>query len=245
VGGYGSGRQGGKMTAESAASYVLPIASLKSAFQIGERSGVKIGFDEGRFPVVVIVDLRNEGDCFVKLIHPTRDVPDGEQRTVVGKVQLTRTQPTFGGQRWWFLCPRTGHRTNRLFLPTGGAHFWSRKAHGLGYACQREDRLGRLRRRAAALNRQLGGEGWSTWNIPPAKPKRMRWRTYDRKIQRWRRAVERAEDEWVHRALRLLDRREAPGDDRAKRPGRDAGRGVPKPAGRPRVGRVGARGYGA
>ena len=33
--------------------------------------------------------------------------------------------------------------------------------------CRREDRFGRLQRRAAMLNRQLGGEGWGTWDIPP------------------------------------------------------------------------------
>jgi hypothetical protein len=35
-------------------------------------------------------------------------------------------------------------KTTKLYLPNGGWHFWSRQAYGLGYACQREDRLGRL-----------------------------------------------------------------------------------------------------
>jgi hypothetical protein len=112
------------------------------------------------------------------LIHLTRD----EQRRVpiiTNRVQLTSTQPTFGGRRWWFLCPRTGRRTTKLFLPNGGSHFWSRQAYGLGYRCQREDRFSRLQRRAATLNRQLGGEGFSTWADPPAKPKWMRWATYE------------------------------------------------------------------
>ena len=54
------------------------------------------------------------------------------------------------------------------------------------------------------LNLQLGGEGWSTWNRPPAKPKWMRWRTYDRKYERWGQAVEKANEEFVVRAKRLL-----------------------------------------
>ena len=54
------------------------------------------------------------------------------------------------------------------------------------------------------LNLQLGGEGWSTWDRPPAKPKWMRWRTYDRKYERWGQAVEKANEEFVVRAKRLL-----------------------------------------
>ena len=203
MGGYGSGRHGGTATAESTGSYVLPITSLKSTFHIGERHGGQIAFDEGRFPVLVIVDLRNEWNCFIELIHSTRD-REGENRTVFGKVQLTRTQPTFGGHRWWFLCPRTGYRTTKLFPPNGGRHFWSRRAYRLGYACQREDTFCRLQRRAAMLNRQRGGEGWSTWARPPQKPKWMRWRTYLRKYERWERVVERANEEFVLRSIRIL-----------------------------------------
>ena len=154
---------------------------------------------------MVTVDLTNEWNCFVELIHPTRD----EQRRapiVTDRVQLTSTQPTFGGRRWWFLCPRTGRRMTKLFLPNGGWHFWSRQAYGLGYRCQREDRFSRLQRRAAALNRQLGGEGLSTWADPPAKPKWMRWATYERKYERWERVVKRANAVFVRQAMRTLRR---------------------------------------
>jgi hypothetical protein len=54
------------------------------------------------------------------------------------------------------------------------------------------------------LNRQLGGEGWGTWNAPPQKPKWMRWQTYERKYERWERVVEKADAEFAVRAARLL-----------------------------------------
>jgi hypothetical protein len=54
------------------------------------------------------------------------------------------TVPTYGGRRWWFLCPRTSRKSTKLYLPNGGWHFWSRQAYGLGYACQRDDRFSRL-----------------------------------------------------------------------------------------------------
>ena len=147
-------------------------------------------FDGGKFPIVVTVDLTNEWNCFVKLTHLTRDDREGN-RMVTGRVQLAGHSLPSAGTDGGF-CPRTARRTTKLFLPNGGWHFWSRQAYGLGYACQREDRFSRLQRRAAMLNRQLGGKGWSTWADPPAKSKWMRWRTYDRKIAEWERAVARA-----------------------------------------------------
>src|SRR4051794_16217403 len=159
---------------ESTASYVLDIKSFSRAFRNGQSQGGAIRFDEGRFVVWVITDLTNEWNCFVELIHPTRDHSGKRNCMVKGTVQLARTEPTFGGHRWWFLCPRTGRRTNKLVLPNGGRHFLSRQAYGLGYASQRNDRFGRLQARAAALNQQLGGKGWDTWNQPPSKPKWMR-----------------------------------------------------------------------
>jgi hypothetical protein len=155
MGGLGSGRHGATPTIESTASYVLDIKSLAGAFQTGQRVRGAIRFDGGRFPVVVtvdltnewncfveLVDLTNEWNCFVELIHPTRDE---QQRVpiITDRVRLTSTEPTFGGRRWWFLCPRTARRTTKLFLPNGGSHFWSRQAYGLGYRCQREDQIGR------------------------------------------------------------------------------------------------------
>jgi hypothetical protein len=103
--------------------------------------------------------------------------------------------------------PRAGRRTTKLFLPNGGWHFWSRQAYGLGYRCQREERADRLRRRAAKLNRQLGGEGWDAWETPPDKPKWMRWRTYETKFKVWEEAVKKANTELIARAMMGLKRR--------------------------------------
>jgi hypothetical protein len=203
MGGFGSGRHGGSVTAEGTASYVIAISSLAPVFRHGQCLTGTIFFNEGRFPVVITVDSSKTWNTFVEFIHLTRDERESD-RMVADRIQLAWTVPTYGGRRWWFLCPRTARRTTKLFLPNGGWHFWSRQAYGLRYACQREDRFGRLRRRAAMLNLQVGGEGWSTWNIPPAKPKGMRWRTYEQKYGRGERAVEKADEEFAIRAARLL-----------------------------------------
>jgi hypothetical protein len=203
MGGFGSGRQGGAVTAEGTTSYVIAATMLTRAGQ--GVTGVAY-FDEGSFWVAIRVDISDPSDAFIELTHQTRDHREGN-RTVTDRVRLIWTVPTYGGRRWWFQCPRTGRRTTKLYLPNGGRHFWSRQAYRLGYACQREDRFSRLQRRAAKLNRQLGGEGWGSWDTPPGKPKWMRWRTYWKKYETWERVVENAEAEFevlVARRLKWL-----------------------------------------
>jgi len=58
----------------------------------------------------------------LELIHQTRDWREGD-RIVRDRVRLVWTEPTYGGRRWWFLCPRTGRKTTKLYLPNGGWHF--------------------------------------------------------------------------------------------------------------------------
>jgi hypothetical protein len=94
-------------------------------------------FGEERFPVEIKLATVDPSDPFIELIHQTRDDREGE-RSVRDRIRLVYAVPTYGGRRWWFLCPRTACRTTKLYLPNGGWHFWSRDAYGLGYACQRE-----------------------------------------------------------------------------------------------------------
>lgn len=101
-------------------------------------------------------------------------------------VALETTTPPFGGRRWWFLCPATGRRCRKLFLPNGGRRFLSRRAYGLGYRSQQAGRVERMQARIGKLCRRLGGE----WSVSPAdlppKPKWMRWATYRRmEAQAW------------------------------------------------------------
>ena len=112
----------------------------------------------------------------------------------------------FGGRRWAFACPRTGRYVAKLYLPYGAEQFWSRRAYGLGYACQRETWRDRAMRRLRRLDRALGGKGdGMPTNIPP-KPKWMRWRTYERKAAEWERASDRVEDAWAVTIARFLQR---------------------------------------
>ena len=205
MGGFGSGRYGGRVTAEATASYVFTISSLRTLLGKGQCLSAITLFDEGKFSVAIWLDTSNSLSAFVELNHKTRDDREGD-RIITDRIQLTWTTPTYGGRRWWLRCPRTYCKTTKLYLPNGGWHFWSRQAYGLGYACQREDRFGRLQRRAAMLNRQLGGKGWGSWDTPPAKPNWMRWRTYGERYEIWESAVDEANTEFTVRAMRILRR---------------------------------------
>jgi hypothetical protein len=73
------------------------------------------------------------------------------------RVRLATTQPTYGGRRWWFLCPlgrKDGGATQRaakLYLPSGGRYFGSRQAYGLTYtSCQESGKFNGLFRLLAA-----------------------------------------------------------------------------------------------
>jgi hypothetical protein len=69
---------------------------------------------------------------FVQLFYANG--PRIQQQTV----RLVLTQPNFGGQRWWFLCPVTGSRVAKLYLPPGGRGFVGRRAAHLTYRSCRE-----------------------------------------------------------------------------------------------------------
>ena len=73
------------------------------------------------------------------------------------RVRLVTTQPTYGGRRWWFLCPLAcmdggpPRRVAKLYLPPGGRYFGSREAYGLTYtSCQESGMYDGLFRRLGA-----------------------------------------------------------------------------------------------
>jgi hypothetical protein len=69
-------------------------------------------------------------------------------------VQLRTSVPTFGGRRWWFVCPVSGEWKTKLYLPPGGVQFVSREGGGLTYMSCRES--GRYRTLLAKVAKRLG-----------------------------------------------------------------------------------------
>jgi hypothetical protein len=104
--------------------------------------------------------------------------------------------------RWWFICPQTGRRAAKLYLPNGAFTFASRQAYRLAYRCQREQPHDRASRRAFKLRGKLGGTGSIGDHIE--KPKWMRWPTYERKLEEIF-AAEEVVDSYLSAALGKLD----------------------------------------
>ena len=184
MGGYNSGRSGGRPTTESGLTLSLPKLMRDRLFRprcawggsliwtnttTGEQVG-SIGYE---------AHLGEESGR-VRLYYTTTRW-GGERRESDYWIGLTTTAQPFGGRRWWFVCPRTGQRVVKLHKPAGALTFASRQAHGLAYKSQRETDYDRALRRAFKLRGRLGADGGIGDYVP--KPKWMRLRTYDRKLE--------------------------------------------------------------
>jgi hypothetical protein len=105
----------------------------------------------------------------------------------VQQITLVSRPRHFGGRQWFFQCPATNRLAAVLWKPPGAGRFCSRQAWGrqVAYRSQFQgasDRayLGKERIKA----RLIGDLNPNEWELPP-KPKRMRWATYNRYIERF------------------------------------------------------------
>src|SRR5437016_5711621 len=74
------------------------------------------------------VDTLDQTRPFVRLMYTLSRSGKKERESLDYPVELTTTQPRFGGLRWWFVCPlivssrECGRRVGKLYLPPGGRH---------------------------------------------------------------------------------------------------------------------------
>lgn len=226
MGGFGSGRRAGQATVEGCVSLVLDVCDVVrpvahalrrqrlapiakgQQIQVGPRQWewTRHGEAEPWAEVAVQLSLRHdrgEARLSFNVAHHYR--PTGPQ---VQTVQMLQTPCHFGGVRWWWICPATGRRCAKLYLPNGGWQFLSRgrAAYRLAYASQRADDMQRSHRRLARLHRRLGGEYNYADEPPPPRPKWMRHSTYDRLWAAWEAQAERHEAIFLSGVERLMAR---------------------------------------
>jgi hypothetical protein len=120
-------------------------------------------------------------------------------------IELVTTTPPYGGRRWWFLCPHTGKRVMKLYLPYGARNFASRQAYRLGYAVQRESAEDQAYRRARKARARIGGSV-NLMERLPTKPKWMRWATYWRYVSVCQRAERQTLEFLAAGVEKILDR---------------------------------------
>jgi hypothetical protein len=105
------------------------------------------------------------------------------------RILLITKRRHFGGRQWYFVCPYTNRPASVLWKPPGAQSFASRQKweRQVAYASQFMDRIARGHQGAATIKSRLcsfGGFDPDEWDLPP-KPKWMRWRTYNRMVERF------------------------------------------------------------
>jgi hypothetical protein len=184
MGGWGSGRTGGRPTADASLRIDLAWMMRNGRAKEGEHIHGTLswscgGEPSGRIGYAAIMD--EPGEEQLKLTF-TRG-SGAEREDVQQTIRLCYTMPHYGGKRWWMLCPYRHIRVGKLYLPPGGDRFASREAWRLGYQCQRAAPRDRAFDRLFRLQKKLGSlEGWEAGLY---RPKGMWNRTFERHLERY------------------------------------------------------------
>ncbi|CAO4148929.1 hypothetical protein [Methylorubrum extorquens] len=188
MGGYGSGRYGGRPTTTDGLTLNFAKLLRDRYLRPGQDSGGSLVWTNTRTGKQVgsIGYQASLGDEAGRLrLSYTITDGSGEKHASDGWVELTTLPQPFGGRRWWFICPLTGRRVANLYLPPGALLFASRHAYRLGYRSQRETQQDRALSRAFKLRHRIGAQGGIGDHVP--RPKGMRRVTYDKHLRRiWR-----------------------------------------------------------
>ncbi len=187
MGGWGSGRHGGRPTVEDGLTVDLGLLLRRGWAKDGVLGAGSLSWSSNGEPFATIghrYDLTNTDNAHLTLTY-TRTPRHGSPEKVEQRICLTYTLPNYGGRRWWMLCPYSGRRVGKLHLPPGGDRFASRRAWRLPYRSQRSAHRDRPFDRLFRLQRKLGSlEGWEAGL---RQPKGMWNRTFER---HWRRYEE-------------------------------------------------------
>lgn len=168
MGGYGSGRQDGRVKTDQLPSLDVRRLHREGALEVGKQTiwTWRLGGVE-----TLSIRLLAQGHQ-VLLRHGAR--VGGKDQTVEYPIWIEKTPCHFGGTRTWFRCPVRGCGRRAAILYRAN-FFACRHCQGLAYASQSERREERLDRKADKLRERLGWDGDHR-----RKPKRMRWGTYQR-----------------------------------------------------------------
>lgn len=205
MGGYGSGRHGGRPTAD--ASLRIDLAWMIRTRQAVEGATImgSLSWSRGRETVSSIsytAFMNQPGEERLELRYTRGKGDDAEH--VRQSIRLCFTRPHYGGKRWWMICPYRGVRAGKLYLPPGGDRFASRQAWRLGYHIQRVGKHDRASERLFRLQRKLGSEMGVGAFL--RRPKGMWQRTYARHLERHWELEQAADAELAMAMARILGR---------------------------------------
>ena len=146
MGGYGSGRRQNR-TKNTCVEECTILSTKAFSGQLGERSsrGTLRWGDSSDAPESANYSLVpvTVGTMVLELSRVVE--VDGRVKLISDTFHLQATEPHFGGQRWWFCCPKCGRAVAKVFLPPGGMYFRCRPCLGLTYrSCQRSHTMSGL-----------------------------------------------------------------------------------------------------
>ena len=209
MGGYLSGRRGGRPTVESMNSIKLALSDVVLTRGRKPPPGMQFSGtrDNEPFSFVVMVSLDSpDRDCgTMRVRHDTIRHPTGSETGPQDYTLELQAGPcSLGGRRWWFVCPRTWRRCRTLYLPNGASRFASRAAYRLAYQSQRDGDMDRGHAKLARICRKVGAAyKGPDFGLPP-QSKGMRRRTYDQLLEQWFMAEDQFEALFIQKGRRLL-----------------------------------------
>jgi hypothetical protein len=181
MGGFGSGRYGGRPTIESGLTLDINRLLRKGDMVPGKHvsgaliwSNVRTGEQEQIASIGYEASLVNPETAWARLHYSVNGQPADY------RVRLTSTSCHYGGRRWWWKCPRSGRRASKLYLPPGGTVFAARHVYRLAYQSQRLAALDRSHDRQRRLYRKLGANYDYFDRCTPPRPNGMHRSTYQR-----------------------------------------------------------------
>ncbi len=196
----------GRPTVEGCGSIVIALGNLLKLGQGIPVFSVVYGGHLGSNPFSITVRVEFGSDYRGRLMisHAAFHHMTCPVAAAAYTVELASIPWQFGGRRWFMLCPRSGRRVLKLYLPNGAQRFASRASMGLAYQVQRLDPMqkghARLRRAYAKL-----GSGYTNLHQPiPDRPKWMRFGTYDRLVAEIESAAIRHRTTFCERLARTL-----------------------------------------
>lgn len=202
MGGWGSGRSGGRPVAEHCFRIDLPWMFKTGRITPGAHVNWSLhwncgGEPSGNINYEAIMDEPGDERLILKFTQGS----GADKETVRQEVRLVWTQPHYGGRRWWMVCPYKGTRCTKLFLPGNGDRFASRAAWKVHYKSQRADWHDQPFERLNRLQRKLGcREGYDEWLF---RPKGMWHRTFARHYAKFEKLNAQCDRVWVGMAAQL------------------------------------------
>lgn len=175
MGGFGSGRHGGKSTTGDMLALDIRRLSRESLLKPGRSFNWK--WSRGG-EAVGNINIRTDVDR-VTLDYRVRD-HGGEWQAMNYPVRITWTPCTYGGRRAWWFCPVAGCG-RRVAILYGGKVYACRHCYQLAYRTQREQAHDRAGSKADKLRDRLQWEQ-GILNGNGDKPKGMHWATFDRLV---------------------------------------------------------------